>query len=50
MSDINKYWDQLEPVIRTLPGKPGIYQYFDKEGKILYVGKAKNLKKGFILF
>ena len=45
MSDINKYWDQLEPVIRTLPGKPGIYQYFDKEGKILYVGKAKNLKK-----
>jgi excinuclease ABC subunit C len=31
--------------IRTLPDDPGIYQYFDKEGKILYVGKAKNLKK-----
>ncbi len=45
MSDINKYWDQLEPVIKTLPDNPGIYQYFDKEGKILYVGKAKNLKK-----
>jgi len=31
--------------IRTLPNDPGIYQYFDKDGKILYVGKAKNLKK-----
>lgn len=31
--------------IQTLPDNPGIYQYFDKEGKILYVGKAKNLKK-----
>ncbi len=28
-----------------LPGKPGIYQYFDKDGKIIYIGKAKNLKK-----
>jgi excinuclease ABC subunit C len=31
--------------IQTLPDQPGVYQYFDKEGKILYVGKAKNLKK-----
>ncbi len=31
--------------IKTLPEKPGVYQYFDKSGKILYVGKAKNLKK-----
>ncbi len=45
MKTINKYYDRLEPVIKTLPGKPGIYQYFDSEGKILYVGKAKNLKK-----
>ncbi len=45
MRGINKYYDQLEPVIKTLPGKPGIYQYFDSEGKIIYVGKAKNLKK-----
>jgi excinuclease ABC subunit C len=31
--------------IQTLPNNPGIYQYFDKEGKILYVGKAKSIKK-----
>lgn len=29
----------------SLPEKPGIYQYFDKHGKIIYIGKAKNLKK-----
>ncbi|MAN60119.1 MAG: excinuclease ABC subunit C [Flavobacteriaceae bacterium] len=31
--------------IATLPDAPGVYQYFDKNGKLLYVGKAKNLKK-----
>ena len=31
--------------ISTLPDSPGVYQYYDKEGKLLYVGKAKNLKK-----
>ncbi len=31
--------------IQTLPDRPGVYQYFDKDDKILYVGKAKNLKK-----
>jgi excinuclease ABC subunit C len=35
----------LELQIQTLPDNPGVYQYFDKEGKILYVGKAKNLRK-----
>ena len=35
----------LDLQIQSLPDNPGVYQYYDKEGKILYVGKAKNLKK-----
>lgn len=31
--------------LKTLPTNPGVYQYFDKNGKILYVGKAKHLKR-----
>jgi excinuclease ABC subunit C len=41
----NKSIDYLKSVITLLPDKPGIYQYFDNTGTIIYVGKAKNLKK-----
>ncbi len=42
---INKSWDSLKSILKTLPEKPGIYQYFDDRGTIIYIGKAKNLKK-----
>jgi len=35
----------VELQVKILPSSPGVYQYFDKEDKILYIGKAKNLKK-----
>lgn len=34
----------LKSIVARLPEKPGSYQYYDKEGTIIYVGKAKNLK------
>ncbi|PCH49097.1 MAG: excinuclease ABC subunit C [Flavobacteriaceae bacterium] len=40
-----KLFLELEIQIKTLPNQPGVYQYYDKNGDILYVGKAKNLKK-----
>ena len=34
----------MQTVIKNLPSTAGVYQYFNKAGKLLYVGKAKNLK------
>lgn len=36
---------ELEEKIRVLPTTPGVYMYFDSEGTVIYVGKAKNLKR-----
>ena len=45
MKAFNKNIDYLKTKLAVLPDQPGIYQYFDNTGKIIYIGKAKNLKK-----
>ena len=37
--------ESLKEIITNLPGKPGVYKYFDTTNTLLYIGKAKNLKK-----
>ena len=36
--------EHLREKIRNLPTGPGVYQYFDSDGNIIYIGKAKNLR------
>ncbi len=36
---------KLKNILKVLPNKPGVYQHLDKNGKILYIGKAKDLQK-----
>jgi len=43
MSDKNNY-NQILKTIQNLPSSAGVYQYFDKNNRLLYIGKAKNLK------
>ena len=42
MSATNQH---IRDIIALLPDSPGVYRYYDKEGNIIYVGKAKNLKR-----
>ena len=37
--------DHINLLLKRIPESPGVYQYFDKEGHIIYVGKAKNLHR-----
>ena len=36
---------EIKYIIQELPKEPGVYQYFNKDGRLLYIGKAKNLSK-----
>lgn len=42
---LNQFSEHIQSIIKTLPDQPGVYQYFDEDNLLLYVGKAKNLKK-----
>ena len=37
--------EQLKNIARNLPDNPGVYRFYDKTGRLIYVGKAKSLKK-----
>ena len=40
-----KVSEHIKAILEVIPEKPGCYQYFDERGTIIYVGKAKNLKR-----
>ena len=42
---MEKEVSRLKQIVLSLPDKPGVYQYFNDKGEIIYVGKAKNLKR-----
>ena len=45
LSEKEKILAYLKSIVLSMPEKPGCYQYFDENGTIIYVGKAKNLKR-----
>jgi excinuclease ABC subunit C len=40
-----KITENIQQILNNIPSNPGVYRYYDKNGELLYIGKAKNLKK-----
>ena len=36
--------DSVQEQVKKLPREPGVYRYYDEDGNVLYIGKAKNLR------
>ena len=45
VSTPNAMYDKVKSILKTIPTDPGVYRYYDEKGEIIYVGKAKNLKR-----
>ena len=43
--EMNATEEHIKNILSVIPESPGCYQYFDEKGTIIYVGKAKNLKR-----
>ena len=50
MNPENKHISHIETILKALPNNPGVYQFFDESERIIYVGKAKNLKKRVVSY
>ena len=44
--DVN---DKIRAKVETLPTTPGVYRWIDKNGKVIYVGKAVNLRNRVLI-
>ena len=49
-NSVNTKIDYLKSLVSVLPNKPGIYQFYDDSNTIIYIGKAKDLKKRVVTY